>query len=314
MARTPRVHRAVLVVTLTLFLPGCSVTTGVSGPSPPLVVTSDDAITVASFDFPESVLLAEIYAQALEAGGFTVKRALNLGPRELVDPSLERGLVEFVPEYLGTALDFLSRGEPEAVADIEVTRQKLVRAFGAAGIEVLASAPAQDSNALAVTTDTAARYRLGAISDLRPVAKDLVLGGPPECPNRPLCLPGLEATYGLTFKRFEPLDAGGPLTAAALAARQIDVAVLFTTSGDIQTEGFVVLRDDGHLQPAENVTPVVLREAVTRFGPRLTSLVDAVSAKLTTTALAELNSQVSLGSSPAAAAGTWLRATGLSQG
>jgi osmoprotectant transport system substrate-binding protein len=311
MARTPCVHRRVVVVALTLLLPGCSVTIGVSGPSTPVLVTSDDAITVASFDFPESVLLAEIYAQALVAGGFKVKRALNLGPRELVDPALERGLVEFVPEYLGTALNFLSGGERVAVADTEVTRQKLVQAFRAAGVEVLASAPAQDTNALVVTGDTAARYGLSAISDLAPVAKDLVLGGPPECPSRPLCLPGFEATYGLTFNRFDPLDAGGPLTSAALAARQVDVAVLFTTSGDIQTKGFVVLRDDGHLQPAENVTPVVLREAITRFGPRLTSLVDAVSTRLTTTALAGLNSRVSLGSTPAAVAGEWLRTAGL---
>jgi osmoprotectant transport system substrate-binding protein len=314
MARTPRVPRAALVAALTLLLPGCSVTIGVSGPSAPVLVTSDDAITVASFDFPESVLLAEIYAQALVAGGFRVKRALNLGPRELVDPALERGLVEFVPEYLGTALNFLSGGERVAVADTEVTRQKLVQAFRAAGVVVLASAPAQDTNALVVTGDTAARYGLSAISDLGPVAKDLVLGGPPECPSRPLCLPGLKATYGLTFNRFDPLDVGGPLTSAALAARQVDVAVLFTTSGDIQTNGFVVLRDDGHLQPAENVTPVVLREAITRFGPRLTSLVDAVSTKLTTTALAGLNSRVSLGSTPAAVAGEWLRTAGLAGG
>jgi osmoprotectant transport system substrate-binding protein len=312
----PRLHRArpVIAMMLVTLLPGCTVTFGASGPSSPMVVTSDQAITVASFDFPESVLLAEIYAQALEAGGFAVKRALNLGPRELVEPALERGLVEFVPEYLGTALDFLSGGERKAVADTEVTRQKLVQAFGAVGVDVLASSPAQDANALAVTIETAARYRLSAISDLGPVAKDFVLGGPPECPSRPLCLPGLRETYGLTFKRFAPLDAGGPLTAAALAARQVDVAVLFTTDGDIPARGFVVLQDDGRLQPAENVTPVVLREVVTRFGPRLTSLVNTVSANLTTTALAELNRRLSLGSSPAALARQWLRTAGLSGG
>src|SRR6266487_2000702 len=122
MSRTPGIGRVRLVIVLMLaaVVPGCGVTVTGPGPSSPLVVTSDGAITVASFDFPESVLLAEIYAQALEAGGFMVKRALNLGPRELVEPALERGLVEFLPEYLGTALDFLSQGGREAVADIEV--------------------------------------------------------------------------------------------------------------------------------------------------------------------------------------------------
>ena len=314
MTRTKGSHRAtVIYLTAAVLLSGCSVTLGSPTPSSPLVATGDDAITVASFDFPESVLLAEIYAQALEAGGIKVKRALDLGPRELVEPALERGLVEFVPEYLGTALDFLSRRR-EAVADAALTRKRLVRAFGNVGVDVLASAPAQDANALAVTAETAAKYELNAISDLQPVAKDLVLGGPPECPNRPLCLPGLRATYGLTFKRFDPLDASGPLTAAALAARQVDVAVLFTTDGDVPGMGFQLLQDDRGLQPAENVTPVVVREITTRFGQRVARLADAVSTRVTTSVLADLNRRMSLGSAPAAVARRWLLSTGLVQG
>jgi osmoprotectant transport system substrate-binding protein len=310
-----RFHRAaVSALVLSTVLVGCAVTVAGGGPSSPLVVTSDDTITVASFNFPESVLLAEVYAQALEARGFRVERALDLGPRELVEPALERGLIEFVPEYLGTALDFVSGGARRASADPEVTRQRLVHAFGKAGVDVLDAAPAQDANALAVTSETAARYRLSAISDLRPVAKDLVLGGPPECPSRPLCLPGLQAAYGLTFKRFEPLDVGGPLTAAALEARQIDVAVLFTTDGSIPAKGFIVLRDDARLQPAENVTPVVRKEVVTRFGATFTNVVNAVSARLTTQALALLNEQLSRGGSAAAVARRWLRGAGLVQG
>src|SRR5438034_1743307 len=105
MWRPPRTRRALVIALAVAALPACSIVIQGSAPSAPVTVTGDDAVTVASFDFPESVLLAEIYAHAMEAGGFKVKRAMNLGPRELVEPSLQRGLVEFVPEYLGTALD-----------------------------------------------------------------------------------------------------------------------------------------------------------------------------------------------------------------
>jgi len=310
---SPR-HPIKLVSALLLLalLPSCTIRLEASGPRRPAIVTGDDAITVASFDFPESVLLAEIYAQALEAKGFTVKRALDLGPRELVEPALERGLVEFVPEYLGSALDFLERGSHPASADLEATRREVIDAFRTRGVDVLASAPAQDANAVAVTSQTASKYGLETISDLTPLAPRLVFGGPPECPSRPLCLQGLQRTYGLRFKRFMPLDASGPVTAAELAAGEIDVALLFTTDGDIPARGFVVLQDDQRLQPAENVTPVVLHEAVARFGRRFTELVDAVSAQLTTEALRLLNRAMSIGSkTPAQLAREWLRTKGL---
>jgi osmoprotectant transport system substrate-binding protein len=280
----------------------------------PAVVTGDGAITVASFEFPESVLLAEIYAQALESNGFTVKRALNVGARELVEPALERGLVEFVPEYLGTALQFVTRGTAASTSDVDAARQELAEALDGRGIVVLASAPAEDANALAVTAQTAADHDLKTISDLIPIAGQLVFGGPPECPDRPLCLPGFEETYGLEFEGFQGLDAGGPLTTAALASGQVDVALLFTTDGNIRTKGFVVLEDDRGLQPAENVTPVVRREIIDVYGATFTDVVDAVSAALTTDALVEMNLAVSLGQQTPGVAGDWLRSTGLIQG
>ncbi|MGH2555953.1 MAG: ABC transporter substrate-binding protein, partial [Actinomycetota bacterium] len=274
--------------------------------------TGDDAITIASFDFPESVLLAEIYAQALESEKFQVKRALNLGPRELVEPTLERGLVEFVPEYLGSALGFVTRGTAQASADVDTTHRKLADALDSRGITVLEPAPAQDVNALAVTAQTAATYRLKTISDLAPVAPQLVFGGPPECPSRPLCLPGLQRTYGLRFKRFQGLDAGGPYTSSGLASGQIDVGLLFTTDWNIRKNGFVLLEDDRSLQPAENVTPVVRDEIIAAYGARFTDVIDAVSAKLTTGELRELNRQVGLeGKPPAQVARTWLRSRDL---
>jgi osmoprotectant transport system substrate-binding protein len=307
-----RTTRYLLPVLIALALPSC-VGTGL-GPveaRTPAVVTGDGAITVASFDFPESVLLAEIYAQALEAKGFTVKRALNLGARELVEPALERGLVEFVPEYLGTALQFVTRSQAAPTADVEAAHRELAQAFVDRDIVVLASAPAQDANALAVTAQTAAEHDLRTISDLIPIAGRLVLGGPPECPDRPLCLPGLQATYGLHFEGFQGLDASGPLTAAALASGEVDVALLFTTDADIRTRGFVVLEDDRKLQPAENVTPVVRSEIVASYGSRFTDAVDAVSTLLTTQGLGEMNQSVSLGEVTQQVAADWLRSKGL---
>jgi osmoprotectant transport system substrate-binding protein len=313
--RTPIV-RWLSVVLVGLSLSACvSVGLGSAPDRTPTPATGDDAITIGSFNFPESVVLAEIYAQALDASGFTVKRALDLGPRELVEPALERGLVEFVPEYLGTALAFLDRVTSHAASSADVTRAKLSEAFRGRGVEVLDPSEAQDANGLAVTAQTASRYSLRTISDLRPVAGKLVLGGPSECPSRPLCLLGLRSTYGLTFRRFVPLDEGGPLTREELASGQIDVAVLFTTDGDIPSRGFVVLQDDRELQPPENVTPVVRKELVLRYGQRFTDVVNAVSASLTTEALRELNRLVSLGSSsPAGVARGWLLSKHLIQG
>jgi osmoprotectant transport system substrate-binding protein len=310
-----RSPRRLLPVLIALALTSCSIGTGL-GPveaRAPAVVTGDGAITVASFEFPESVLLAEIYAQALESNGFTVKRALNVGARELVEPALERGLVEFVPEYLGTALQFVTRGSAAATSDAEAAHRELAQAFDGRGIVVLASAPAQDANALAVTAQTAADYDLKTISDLIPIAGQLVFGGPPECPDRPLCLLGFEETYGLEFERFQGLDASGPLTSAALASGQVDVALLFTTDGDIRTKGFVVLEDDRGLQPAENVTPVVRADIVAAYGSSLTDVVDAVSAMLTTEGLRQMNQSVSLGEETRDVAGAWLRSKGLVQ-
>src|ERR671919_982475 len=155
------------------------------GPSAPrrTVPVSDDAITVASFNFPESVILAEIYAQALEAGGFEVDRQLDLGARELVEPALERGLVEFVPEYSGSALAFVTKGQVAATADEGTTYRDLRTALHDRGLVALAHAPAQDKNGVVATPETATRFDLRTISDLAPVASQLVFGGLPECPE-----------------------------------------------------------------------------------------------------------------------------------
>jgi osmoprotectant transport system substrate-binding protein len=293
---------------------GAALLAGACARVPPAITTAldDDAITVASFNFPESVILGEIYAQALEGEGFAVKRQLGLGPRELVEPSLQRGLVEFVPEYSGSALEFLTRGEGLATSNEERTHDLLTREFAERGVAVLAPAPAQDQNGFAVSRETAERYGLRSISQLVPEAHELVFGGPSECPERPLCLGGLKDVYGLEFGEFHPLDAGGPVSVTALRSGTVDVALLFTTDAAIDQYDFVLLYDDLGLQPAENVTPVVRAEVVESHGDRFVRLVDSVSASLTTGDLRDLNVRVAEGESARDVAAAWLAEHGLS--
>jgi osmoprotectant transport system substrate-binding protein len=263
----------------------------------------DDAITVGSFDFPESVLLGELYAQTLEGAGFRVVRQFDLGPRELVFPALQRGLLEVVPEYAGSALTFVGG---TAVSDPAVTHARLLDAMASRGLAVLDLAPAQDRNGFAVTVATAARLNATSLDDLRPHAPTLAFAGPPECAQRDLCLKGLEDTYGLRFGDVLTVDTGGPLTVAALNAGTADVGLLFTSDPVLNGGPFVLLRDDRGLEPAENVTPVMHDEVARRFGPAAGQLLDRLSARLTTGALRDMNGSVESGLTPAEVARAWL--------
>jgi len=263
---------------------------------PPAAVAhvDDDVVTVGSFDFPESVVLAELYSQGLERAGIEVRRSFQLGPRELVAPALAQGLIELVPEYRGTAHQFLEVGATDAALD------------------PLRSAPAQDTNAIVVTRKTARRYHLRSISDLRPIARRLTFGGPPECPSRPLCLPGLRKTYGLHFDEFVRLDTGGPVSRQALLDGAVDVALLFSSDPALSSGGELVqLADDRDLQPHDNITPYVHRRVLGRF-PGLAAAVDDVSAHLTTAELRSLNGEMAAGDRPVRAiASDWLDAEGI---
>jgi osmoprotectant transport system substrate-binding protein len=268
-------------------------------------------ITVGSFDFPESVLLADIYAGALTTQGFPVRVLPDLGARELVDPALMSGLVQVVPEYSGSALEFVSLGRQSATSDAAATGRALAEQAAGPGLVAGRPSAAQDANVIVVTAATAARYDLRSVADLARVP-GLVFGGPPECPERAYCLPGLKQVYGLRFRVFVPLDAGGPLTLQALEAGDISVALLFSTDPAITANHLVPLADDRGLQPAENVVPLVRRDAVTRYGPRLLAVLNTVSARLTTGSLRALDARVELrGQDPHLVADSWLRTQGL---
>ena len=269
-------------------------------------------ISVGSFDFPESALLADIYGNALAAKGFPVRVLPDLGPREVVDPALAAGLLQLVPEYAGSALEFFSLGRLSATSDAGAANRALAALAAGRGLVAARPAPAQDANAIVVTAATAARYGLRSITDLAKVAPDLVFGGPPECPGRAACLLGLQRVYGLRFRAFIPLDAGGPLTLQALEAGYIGVALLFTTDPSIPARHLVVLADDRGLQPAESITPLLRKDVIARYGPNLVTVLTRVSALLDTGTLRALDARVELGGQdPGLVARGWLRAHGL---
>jgi osmoprotectant transport system substrate-binding protein len=227
----------------------------------------------------------------------------------VVAPALEQGKVDMVPEYLGSALNFLNDRDRVATADPGLTHARLEQAFAPRGVSVLAYAPAVDRNGFVVSGQMARGRGLEKISDLAPIAGQLVIGGPPECPQRPLCLKGLQEVYKLEFERFEAKPSRD-VTAAELKTGEIDVGMIDTTNPNLVKQGndLVQLQDDRHLQPADNVVPVLRREVLDAYGPALVRLVNAVSAQLTTKELTGLNLQVDGGRPAADAAARWLQA------
>jgi len=254
--------------------------------------SSSPAITVGSANFPENQLLAEMYAEALEAKDVKVTRKFNIGARELYLKALKEGSISMLPEYNGALLAALSPGgtAPEGVtttAQVDAALKKVLPS----GLQILASSPAEDKDTLTVTAETAKKYNLKSIEDLKPVAGQLTVGAGPEFKTRSQGLVGLKKEYGLTFKSFKSLDPGGPLTKAALKKGQIQVANIFSTDSTIETDNLVVLDDPKNLFLAQNVTPVIQKSKVKGD---VAATVDAVSGALTTPELTKYLAEVAV--------------------
>ncbi|HEX5561575.1 MAG TPA: ABC transporter substrate-binding protein [Nocardioidaceae bacterium] len=298
---------AAVAATVAVLLPlsacgGNPTTAGSSGGS--------STIAIGSANFPENELLAEMYAQALEAKGVTVQRHLNIGARERYLAALKDGSINMVPEYNGALLAALSKGGvvPKDINTADEVNQALKKVLPA-GTEILQSSPAEDKDTLSVMPKTAAKYHLKAIPDLKPVAGKLVLGGPPEFAKRYQGVVGLKSVYGVVFKDFKPLDVGGPLTKAALTKGDIDVANIFSTDPAIRTDHFVVLADPKNLFGAQNVTPVI---AKSKASSKVVSAINAVSAALTTKSLTKYLTEVQVDKKdPASVAKEFLDANNL---
>ena len=240
--------------------------------------------------FPENQLVAEMYAQVLENAGYTVDRQLDLGTRELSNEALFSGEIDLKPEYLGFELPSVdpkadTTGTPEEIAAL------LGPALEKQGVKMLDFSEANSTNAFVVTPETADANSLATMSDLAPVAGDLTLGAPPECPKRPFCIPGLQKVYGIEFGDFKPLDFGGPQTVAAIESGAVDVGLLFSLDPTIADKGWVVLTDDKGLQAAGNFVGVIRDDAT---NPEIEGLVNAVTTSLTDYGMREIVTRVAI--------------------
>ncbi|MGH2629927.1 MAG: ABC transporter substrate-binding protein [Actinomycetota bacterium] len=280
-----------------------SLTAGCIGSGPARTEDPAGARTIVvgvSGAFAENQLVAEMYAQVLEHAGYTVEREFDLRSREVSQNALESGRLDLKPEYLSSLLLFLDPNAQASSDPTEVARQVGER-LGPAGITVLSPAPAQDTNQFVANAATTQAYDLTTLSSLAPVADRLAIGAPPECPLRPFCLPGLRDLYGILFEDFVPLDAGGPLTVAALKSDEVQIGLMFSTDPSIEANGFMPLVDDKHLQDAENITPVIRTE---KLNDEVRRLLDAVSARLSSDTVTELVGKVVIDGQDVAAVAT----------
>jgi osmoprotectant transport system substrate-binding protein len=265
-----------------------------------------DTIVVGSANFQENVVLANIYAGALKAKGVKVTTKLNIGSRETYVPALKDGSIDLIPEYSGVLLQYFDKG---ATAVSETDVYAALQKATPQPLTVLQQSAAEDKDAIVVTKETAAKYNLKSIADLASVAGKLTLGAPPEFQTRTDGIPGLQKTYGVKFKTYKKLDAGGPLTENALKNGQIDAGDIFTTDPLIAKNGWVVLEDPKNLYTAQNVLPLINSK---KASANVKSVLEAVSAKLTTDDLVKLNEQVSLEKQNAdTVAQKWLADAGL---
>ncbi len=299
---------AVLGVTLAtgLTLAACGSTSKSSNPLKP--AGAKGSVVVGSANFPEDELLAQIYTDALQAKGVKVTTKFNIGAREAYYPQIVSGTITILPEYNGALLTTSVDKNSTAASTDQVNAE--LRAKLPPSLEILNSSSAQDKDSVTVTSATASKYHLTAISDLAPNAKKLVIGGPPEFRTRADGLVGLKKIYGLTFSKFQPLDEAGPITVSALKTGRVQAADLFTTDPSILINHFVVLQDPKHLFAAQNVTPLVYKKGV---NSTIIGTLNAISAKLTTEGLLQLDKLIGVNKENyTTVAKNWLTQNGLS--
>jgi osmoprotectant transport system substrate-binding protein len=281
-------------------------------------IQKDDAnastkIVVGSKNFTEQKLLGEIYAQALTAAGFTVTKDLNLGDEKIAFKAIQTDQINAYPEYTGTALLSLF-GVPadKLPTDPQAAFDKTKEEYAKEGMTAFDPTPYTNSNEVAVTQETADKYNLKTISDLKPVANKLTIYGTPECRQRLDCLLGLQQVYGLKFKKFTPVDPA--LRHEVLQNGQADVSIVFTTDPQIAREKFVLLEDDKSMFPPYNTTFVVRDDIAQKGGASLKDTVDMTTEGLTDEVMQELNARVDLDKkTPEAVAGEYLSESGLVQ-
>lgn len=272
-------------------------------------IRSMKSIVVGSGDFPESQIMAEIYAQALQVNGFDVGRRMGIGSRETYIPALKDHSVDLVPEYIGNLLQYF---EPKSIATmLDAVELELYKRLPG-DLSILTPSPASDTDTVTVTSQTAAEWHLKTIGDLAAHSPDVKFGGPSDFQARPSGLPGLKQKYGLTISpgNYTAIeDGGGAVTVRALVEGRVNAANIFSTSPAIPQNHLVVLEDPEHNFLAGNIVPLVNSQ---KKSDRLKDVLDAVSAKLTSAGVAALNAEVAgnSGKDPGQAARNWLQDNG----
>lgn len=288
-----------VVAAAALTLSGCAA-------SDPLTAStgnaSSETIVVGSANFPENVILGEVYAQALEQAGFKVERKLNIGAREVLFDQIKNCTLNVVPEYNQALLAFVSpETKAKGTQEVDAALAKVLPD----NLEVLKSSEAQDNNAVAVTADTAAKNNLKTLEDLARVAPEWVFGGPTEWESRPDGYLGLKKNYGINFKEYKVLDYSGPITISALDKRDIQAGLLFSTTPQIESSGYVVLEDPKDSLGVNNITPLICKKPVS---DKAQGILESISSSLTTEELTAMNAAYVLDKEDAAdVAEKWLK-------
>ena len=302
------VRRALAAIALAVALPaaGC----GSSNPLGGGAASGDlKSVVVGSADFPESKIVAEIYAQTLAANGFTVGRQFGIGSRETYVPALRDHSIDLIPDYTGNLLQYFDpKNTVTAPDEVELALHRVLPG----DLSILRPAPADDTDTVTVTEATAAKWNLKTIADLAAHSAEVKFGAPSEFLNRAQGLAGLKAKYGLDIKgdNFVAIsDGGGPATVRALLDGTVTAANIFSTSPAIPQNKFVILGDPKNNFLPGNVVPLVSSQ---KMSDDLKKILDAVSARITTQALTDLNTAVSgnSGVDPDEAARKWLRDNG----
>jgi osmoprotectant transport system substrate-binding protein len=263
-----------------------------------------DTIAVGSANFPESALIAQIYAGALTAKGVKVSTKLNIGSRETYIPGLQDGSIDLIPEYTGVLLQYFDKNATQVSSDdvYAALKTKLPE-----NLTVLDQSTAEDKDSITVTKETAQKYNLKSIADLQPVGNQITFGGPPEWKTRNAAR--MKQLYNVEFKTIKSLDAAGPLTINALKNGSIQAGDVFTTDPNIVANGWVALEDPKNLFAAQNVLPLINKAKASQ---QVTDALNAVSAKLTTQTLLDLDKQVITDKKdPATVAKSFLSSNGL---
>jgi len=303
--RRARVATAAVAAGALVALAGCA-TSDPSATSPDDSAT-ESKIVVGSFAFPESEILGNIYALALENAGYTVETKFNLGPRQTTIPALEDGSISLMPEYNGNLLFFYdTENTARSTSEVDAALATTVPE----GFQVLTSSPAQDKDAYVVTQDLAKKEGLVSIGDLTKI-EPFSLGASPQIAELPYGIPGLKSVYNITDVTFVPIeDFGGPDTVKALVDNAVQVADIFTTSPDLVAKKLLVLEDPENLIAAQNVLPLLNSKI---YSEKLAKVLDQISAALTTEDLIALRDRVegSEKAQAAVAAKDWLTEKGL---